>query len=360
VAVVTVPLWGSAGPRKSAAMFFLMLTLHISALRAGSCARDWDCALNGLCVSGTCVCDPSWYDDSSTNHSCTLLNVRAAPVSACGPACAYHGNTTDLSGHPVNSSTWGARVIRAGDGTYRMAVNEYKFGCGLSTWRSNSQIAWAASPTPEGPFVKLGVAVDAWATNPTVFSTPGGELVLVTCGDGYPCALGAAATPSNNSACNNGVPCACVGPPAGHCHYVQPSANATSVLHFAHSLADADGAFPWAPLNATLVNFTLGQWIPSLVNPSPLLLANGTTLIMVHSAGTGGGAPVILRSVSGGTEGWRGPYEVMVTAQDKRWNGSTAGTEDPFLWQDKRGSASLGPLCAPPLSSPPPLPSFNC
>jgi len=321
----------------SASASALLLALLAASAAALPCADDWECSLNGECVAGECVCDAPWVD--GVGGACAQLSMLPAPISACGPACAYHGNTTDLSGKPVNSSTWGARVLRAADGSFRMAVNEYAFGCGLSTWRSNSQIAWATSASPLGPFHKLGLAVPPWATNPTVFQAPAGELVIVTCGGGSECALGAASTISNNTpACNNGSPCACVGPPPGRCHYVQPSANATNVFHFASDLAAADSVFPWASLNVTLVNFTLGQWIPDLVNPSPLVLANGTVLIMVHSAGTGGGAPVILRSVAGGGEGWRGPYEVLTTAQARSWNGSTAGTEDPFLWQDRRGN----------------------
>jgi hypothetical protein len=48
--------------------------------------------------------------------------------------------------------------------------------------------------------------------------------------------------------------------------------------------------FRRSSVNATLIDFTFGQWIPDLANPSPWVMANGTTLIMVHSAGTGGGA----------------------------------------------------------------------
>jgi hypothetical protein len=56
-------------------------------------------------------------------------------------------------------------------------------------------------------------------------------------------------------------------------------------------------------VNATLIDFELGQWIPDLANPSPWVMRNGTVLIMVHSAGTGGGGPVILRSTQGGPSG---------------------------------------------------------
>ena len=325
------------GPLAAPPWLRLLLAAPAAAL-ALPCATDWDCALNGECVAGACVCDAPWVDGEG--GACAALDMLPAAITACGPACAFHGNTTSLAGDAVNSSTWGARVLRAADGSgFRMAVNEYAFGCGLNTWRSNSQIAWATAATPLGPFRKLGVAVPFWATNPTVFATPSGGLAIVTCGGGSVCAIGAASTPSNNTPeCNNGVQCPCVGPPPGRCHYVQPSANATNVFHVAEDLASADTSFPWAPLNVTLVNFTLGQWIPDLVNPSPLVLANGTVLIMVHSAGTGGGGPVILRSVAGGADGWRGPYEVMTTAQAKSWNGSVSGTEDPHMFQDRRGN----------------------
>ena len=36
--------------------------------------------------------------------------------------------------------------------------------------------------------------------------------------------------------------------------------------------------FPWQMLNTTLIDFTFGGWIPDLVNPSPFVLDNGTTL----------------------------------------------------------------------------------
>ena len=167
----------------------LCAALLAAPLLALPCATDWDCALNGVCAAGACACDRPWIDGVS--GACAHLDMLPAPISACGPACAYHGNTTDLDGRPVNSSTWGARVLRAADGGYRMAVNEYAFGCGLNQWRSNSQIAWTRAESPLGPFAKLGVAVSPWATNPTVFVAPDGALVIVTCGGGFECAIGA-------------------------------------------------------------------------------------------------------------------------------------------------------------------------
>ena len=220
-----------------------------------------------------------------------------------------------------------------------MAVAEGAFGCDfLATWRSNSQTAIAVADTPVGPFKKLGVAVEPWSTNPALFESHSGELILTTCGAGYTCALGAVSPALANGTCSNSQRCPCVGPPAGSCHYQQNSSNATAHFHVASSISSGTAKFPWVAVNSTLVDFTLGQWIPDLANPSPWVMANGTTLIMVHSAGTGGGGPVVLRSVTSGDDGWRGPYEVMVTAQDPRWKGNTHNCEDQFMWQDGRGS----------------------
>jgi hypothetical protein len=92
-----------------------------------------------------------------------------------------------------NSSSWGARVLPAPPSSsaagYVMAVAEGAYGCDfLATWRGNSQTALAVSDTPVGPFRKLGVAVPPWSTNPALFIPPSGELVITTCGAGYPCA----------------------------------------------------------------------------------------------------------------------------------------------------------------------------
>ena len=133
------------------------------------CSSAADCALNGECVGGTCHCDPPWKNFNATFGACTLLDMLPVPTTACGPGCAYHGNTS-VAGRPIeNSSSWGARVIPNKSGGYIMAVAEGAFGCDfLATWRSNSQTAIAVADTPLGPFKKLGVAVAPWSTNPAL------------------------------------------------------------------------------------------------------------------------------------------------------------------------------------------------
>ena len=135
----------------------LLAVLPLAAPGSGSlgllCSTPMDCALNGLCTGGHCVCDKPWKDFNSTSGACTMLDMLPIPTTACGPGCAYHGNTSVLGQQVSNSSAWGARVLPApaGGKGYVMAVAEGAYGCDfLATWRSNSQTALAVSDTPLG------------------------------------------------------------------------------------------------------------------------------------------------------------------------------------------------------------------
>ena len=312
-----------------------------------ACHTDFDCALNGICVSKTCQCDRPWVH--GPGGPCTALDRLPAPITSCGPGCAYHGDT--LPGHNVTeSSSWGGQVTLGADGKYYMAVSEFAYGCDVGTWRSNSQVAFAQADTPVGPFKKLGVAVPTWAHNAALINiapsggvpSGTGDLVIVTCGRGYECTPGAAAVSAPGN-CDKSKPkgkaCPCVAPPAGHCHTpIQPKgSDASATFHHASSLQAGLTKFPWNPINVTLTNFQYGSWIPDLVNAAPWALPNGTVLMISHSATTGGGGMVIQRSVTGGADGWKGPYTVLTTDKTEGWHGTTRGCEDPFLWTDKRG-----------------------
>ena len=114
-----------------------------------------------------------WKNFNASSGACTMLDMLPVPTTACGPGCAYHGNTSILGRPAANSSAWGARVLPATSGGYIMAVAEGAYGCDfLATWRSNSQTALAVADSPTGPFRKLGVAVPPWSTNPALFLAP--------------------------------------------------------------------------------------------------------------------------------------------------------------------------------------------
>ena len=282
-----------------------------------ACQTDFDCALNGACVSNLCQCDKPWVH--GPGGPCTALDRLPAPITSCGPGCAYHGDT--LPGKNVTeSSSWGGQVTVGSDGKYYMAVSEFAYGCDVGTWRSNSQVAFAQADTPVGPFKKLGLAVPAWAHNAALLNiapsggvpSGKGDLVIVTCGRGYECTPGAGAVSAPGN-CDKSQPkgqaCPCVAPPAGHCHTpIQPKgSDATATFHHASSLQAGSTKFPWDSINATLTDFQYGAWIPDLVNAAPWALSNGTILMISHSATTGGGGMVIQRSVNGGADGWKVP-----------------------------------------------------
>jgi hypothetical protein len=49
------------------------------------CKTASDCALNGLCTNGLCVCDPPWKNFNSSHGPCTMLDMLPVPTTACGP-----------------------------------------------------------------------------------------------------------------------------------------------------------------------------------------------------------------------------------------------------------------------------------
>jgi hypothetical protein len=56
------------------------------------CASDEDCSLNGVCTSGTCLCDAGWTTlldglNNTATPGCGYLDFLPSPISACGPAC---------------------------------------------------------------------------------------------------------------------------------------------------------------------------------------------------------------------------------------------------------------------------------
>jgi hypothetical protein len=162
---------------------------------ASLCASDADCALNGVCTSGVCVCDGGW-----TGHCCGQLDL--APVDFAATNGGYREPLT---------STWGGNVVQNGS-TYHMWIAEMTpahadgtGSCGLTTWSSNSQITHVSSYALAGPYAREEVAVTAWSHNPIVRRMPDSTYVLFHIGDG---GAPANATPPKGFCALNGTsPC---------------------------------------------------------------------------------------------------------------------------------------------------------
>jgi hypothetical protein len=282
------------------------------------------CGGNGHCAAGgTCECVKPW-----TGPTCELLDFLPAPANtSCGPACAYHGDGNQ-------NTSWGGQVVQNPvDKLFYMAVSEFSGGCGLSTWRCNSQVALARSHTPIGPYKKLGVAVNSWAHNAAIVALPDGGMAIFSLGDGYSCAPGSLGMPTTN--CTDG----------GHCDVKCPKPSDTNPaaagndapafrLHYAASPAAAAASFPWSYLNVTLQGYKWG--FPGNWNPAPTLLRNGSLRVMAHDSwGSMRGTAIFQTD---GLANYRGPFKLVTDDQAPSWVGSTRGTEDNFYWQDAKGN----------------------
>ena len=147
----------------------LLAVLLAHAGRAAGCETDLDCSLLGDCQQGACVCDEGWG-----GSDCAALQLLApAPIALPGAA---PGSGADGSSYvaPDGYSSWGMSVVRDvdGDGKYHGFVSQFKYGCDLDTWGTNSYVNHVVSSKPSGPWKQAGIALETWAHNPKVIWDP--------------------------------------------------------------------------------------------------------------------------------------------------------------------------------------------
>ena len=103
------------------------------------CTTMADCAYNGICKDGTCVCKPQFKGDQ-----CDQFNfVPLDPTHGTGL------RTVDHTGSQVSS--WGGSVLLAEDGQYHMWAAEMSGSVGIKAWITNSQIVHAVADQPGRP-----------------------------------------------------------------------------------------------------------------------------------------------------------------------------------------------------------------
>lgn len=181
---------------------------------------------------------------------------------------------------------------------------------------TNSLIAHATAPSPDGPWSRQGVTSGVWSHNPATAVAADGTILLFHIGSG----TGGRALPGSReypAKCRDGYsPCGTH--PAHHCNKTAPapalpaeSATANSTVDF---FVAKDPAGPWTSFSAPIV----GSFGTN--NPAPWVHPNGTVYIVFNSDNM-----TMVRA-----DDWRGPYTFVT-------HGACGGGEDPFLYTDKRG-----------------------
>ncbi len=141
----------------------LALALALPRVAHAGCSTDEDCSLLGECQAGACVCDAGW-----SGPDCAALALKLSrPIALPGGAPGDSGSSYVA---PDGYSSWGMSVVRDvhGDGQYHGFVSQFKYGCDLDTWGTNSYVNHVVSDRPSGPWKQAGIALETWAHNPKV------------------------------------------------------------------------------------------------------------------------------------------------------------------------------------------------
>lgn len=113
--------------------------------------------------TGECACD-SW----ATGSDCSYLNFKPVDKAKLGYLDPTH-------------TSWGGNAVKSlVDGKWHLYVAEIACSeasskttrCGLSSWKTQSQVAHAVADHPAGPYVRQGRILPTEHHNPTVQISP--------------------------------------------------------------------------------------------------------------------------------------------------------------------------------------------
>ena len=364
-----------------------MLALLLASVprATAACATSLDCSLNGACSSSSvCECHDSWR-----GQHCERLDVQPTAPSL----------TAQRAYPPANgTASWGGNAVYDSQTKlWHLFVSPVAHSCGMDCWNTQQYIQHAVSKAVAGPYVDApggGVVQPLMSTNPQAAVAPNGSVIVAHIGRGQPLPQPALQVWTN---CSGGVTPCCHGPSA--------SAAAAAAEIAAASAAppppgpspgctnagkpctimwpSADTGFlagdsfdgPWTKHMSTFHTppspsvrpwpFAVGTGMPSFDNPSPLMLKNGT-LLMMHvlriaqaGANTANFAAIARNDNWADDKGWRpiagedfarGMITTNTPFRGAGCNASTgvvvdghrfrcpAVSEDPFFWQDARGN----------------------
>ena len=235
-------------------MAFSLLSLIGFATPTKTCSTDWDCELLGDCVNGECVCDPGWKGDS-----CGTLNL--------GPTTVIWPNSAGLKAG--QAASWGASVLSAAPSELNGVTHHLfadvvclKYTCAHT---NSAQIIHATSTSGvSGPYTFVETAIPAEVENVHSARAPNGTMLLYY-GDHefvFP-----------NSTCTGGS----TTPTVKFDPTNPPYPRRVKRMGIAYKHAGDSSQGPWSQ-HFPEYDESMKPLLP-LVNPSPLILPNGTTLL---------------------------------------------------------------------------------
>lgn len=288
---------------------FVQLTLLASALgllpQALACTNDEDCGLNGVCSNNTCICDPGW-----TGNDCGRLDLRPGP----------RANGYNLTGQ--GTSSWCNGILRDPQikDLYHLIVSEFTHGCGLDYWSPYSRIIRAESTTgPLGPYTFKQEIAPSFAHNPSVIWSEKDQRYLMY-----------------NIGCPQQVP--------STCQSVDFTCGPGNAINGESGISvwSSPDLYNWTYHGQVFPGTDNNAWDADITNPAPLHLR-----YTPRNPASARGAPTILA--------YRGcPYNcsgaeliTIATAPDYTSPYTPIHpsapifpepSEDPFIWEDRRGN----------------------
>jgi hypothetical protein len=261
-----------------------------------NCTDEAECSLNGVCNEGHCDCNPAW-------RGATCGQLDLLPLQ----------NNSGIYKDPLLRSWGGSLWQDDADSSWTLFANEVKGGCSLYDWDPSSQVVRLTSPSLAAPFVRQGVVLPPFSSNPTVRRAPDGTWLMFYIADHPPPGL-----PSPPH-CNTSWP-------------KQPVAAADRI--FMATAASLQG--PWAPsasgspvlAGSRYAGAPASAWDYHRTNPAPVVLPNGTVLL--YFRGTPGdvyGERMGLAVAAG----YGQPFVPRAEPLISDFN------EDPFVFRDRRG-----------------------
>lgn len=255
--------------------------LFLFVLFAGAyarCTSDEDCSLLGTCEQdGSCRCSAGW-----TGADCGVLKLSPAEK----------GTGYNLTGANPPISSWGANIFEADDGAWHMYAAEFEEHCDVSKWSPNSAVIHAVSKNgAEGPYTRVQEVIPPFSHNPKVVQAPDGTWLMYTIG--IPMKRGDLAN------CTKDRQKTLSSPTPGR---TPQNLESNITLFTAPALVG-----PWTRYGVILGPDWMGTWDEDTSNPSPVILPNGTVLLMYRGCQVhGGGCWKEFIGIASASH-WRGP-----------------------------------------------------